>query len=165
MKRNISKSVALGGILAAVAVGIMCLGGIIPLATYSCPVLCIVAQALVLQFCGKRIAWAWYGAVSFLALFLGPDKEAAAVFLMLGYYPIIKPKMDSVRVSFLWKLLHFNTSIVLLYSILIRVMGLENAMEDFGELGMFGLCIILVLGNVTFILVDQFLNMMGKKMR
>ena len=165
MKRNNAKTVALGGILAAVAVVIMCLGGIIPLATYICPVLCIVAQALVLQFCGKRIAWAWFGTVSILALLLGPDKEAAAVFLLLGYYPIIKPKMDSVRIGLLWKLLHFNTAIVLLYTVLIRLLGLGDAMEEFRELGLLGIGIMLILGNMTFFLVDKVLEMMAQKMR
>ena len=75
--------------MAALAVVIMCMGGIIPMATYVCPMLCSLLLAVVLRLTGRRIAWAWYAAVSLLSLLLGPDKEAAAVFVFLGYYPII----------------------------------------------------------------------------
>ena len=73
--------IALGGILAALAVIVMAMGTMFPAATYVCPVLCIMVQELVRRQCGRKIAWAWYGAVSILGLLLSPDKEAAAVFL------------------------------------------------------------------------------------
>ena len=59
MGHNSAKSVALGGMMAALAVVIMCMGGIIPVATYVCPMLCALLLALVLRFVGRRIAWAW----------------------------------------------------------------------------------------------------------
>ena len=45
MRRNSAKEIALGGMLAALAMVIMCLGGLVPASTYVCPMLC----ALVLQ--------------------------------------------------------------------------------------------------------------------
>ena len=61
---------ALGGVMAALAVVIMSMGTLIPIATYSCPVLCALLLQLVLKTCGSRIAWAWYGAVTILSLLL-----------------------------------------------------------------------------------------------
>ena len=58
--------------------------------------ICPRTQA-VLKTCGVRIAWAWYGAVAILSLLLAPDKEAAAVFAFLGYYPIVTPNGRSPR--------------------------------------------------------------------
>ena len=84
MRKN-SKQMALGGIFAALAVVIMNLGGLIPIATYVCPALCMVLLSLVHRACGGRVAWAWYGAVAILSLLLSPDKEASAVFAFLGY--------------------------------------------------------------------------------
>ena len=75
-----AKSVALGGMLAAVAVVVMCLGGLIPFATFVCPTICILVLQMVRSFTTNRIALAWYGAVSILCVLLAPDKEAAAVF-------------------------------------------------------------------------------------
>ena len=82
-----AKQIALGGILGALAVTILFLGGLIPVSTYICPVLCMLILQTVMNFCGRRMAWAWYTMVSFLALLLGPDKEAAAILVLLGYYP------------------------------------------------------------------------------
>ena len=158
-----SSAVALGGMLAAVAMVIMCLGGLIPVATYVCPMLCAVLQFLVLRLCGRRIAWAWFCAVSLLSLLLGPDKEAAAVFVLLGYYPMIKPRLDAMRLRWLWKLLLFNGAVVLLYTVLLRFMGLESVSAEFQEFGNPALVVMLIMGNTTFFLLDRLLDMMGKK--
>ena len=84
-KRTPAANIALGGILAALAVVVMSMGTLIPVATYVCPMLCAILLQMVLKLCGRRMAWAWYGAVTLLSLLMAPDKEAAAVFLALGY--------------------------------------------------------------------------------
>ena len=89
----------MGGVFAALAVVIMNLGGLIPMATYVCPTLCMVILSFVHMACGRRIAWSWYAAVSILSLLMSPDKEAAAVFAFLGYYPILKPVFDRKHVA------------------------------------------------------------------
>lgn len=150
-----SYPVALGGVLAALAIVVMTLGGMIPFATYVCPVLCSLLLFLVLRFCGERIGWAWYFAVMILSLLLGPDKEAAAVFAALGYYPILKPKVDRSRFRFLWKVLLFNAVTLLLYVSLIYLFGMQYIATEFQELGHIGLIIMAVLGNVTFFMLDK----------
>jgi hypothetical protein len=156
---------AMGGVFAALAVVIMNLGGLIPVATYTTPVLCMLLLKIVLVTCGKRIAWAWYAAVAILGLLISPDKEAAAVFLFLGYYPILKPKFESMKGKWLWKLLLFNASMVLLYSILIRFMGLEAVMGEEEELGEIMLLVLLILGNVTFLALDRLLTILDLRIR
>lgn len=144
----------MGGVFAALAVVVMCLGTIIPVATFACPMVCMVLLTVVYRLTGSRIAWAWYSAVSILSLLLGPDKEAAAVFVFLGYYPIIKPWIDKRRLSFLWKLVVFNASIFLMYSVLIHLFGMDQVMEDLEELGVAMTVVTLLLGNVTLFLLD-----------
>lgn len=154
---------ALGGIMAALAVVIMCLGGLIPLATYVCPMLCAVLLMLVLKQAGKRVAWAWYGAVSILSLLLGPDKEAAAVFVFLGYYPILKPWLDQRKLSVLWKLALFNTAIFTMYFVLVNVLGLADVAAEFEELGTVMTTVTLVLGNATLFMLDTLLSALEKR--
>ena len=156
--KNSAGQMALGGMMAALAIVIMCLGGLIPVATYVCPMLCTVLLAFVLKFCGKRVAWAWYGAVSVLCLLLAPDREGAAVFLVLGYYPIVKLYLDGTKLQWLWKGLLFNSSALALYGILIFFLGLEQIVSEFEELGTVMTVTALVLGNVTFFLLDKVLN-------
>lgn len=157
-KRTPASSVALGGVLAALAVVVMSLGTIIPVATYVCPMFCALLLQVVLKSCGVRIAWAWYGAVTILSLLLAPDKEAAAVFAFLGYYPIVKPRLDKTRLRWLWKGLLFNASVLVMYWLLLRVFGLAQVTEDFEEIGVVMLIVLLILGNVTFFLLDKLLE-------
>lgn len=165
MRNKKASSVALGGVLAAVAVVIMCLGGLIPLATYICPMLCAIIAFLVLQYCGRKTAWVWYAVVAILCLLLGPDKEAAAVFLMLGYYPIIKPIFEHSRLHWLWKLLLFNGSVILLYRLLLGLFGMTDIASDFAVLGTIGLVIMLLLGNAVFFMLDFLLTMLQRKLQ
>lgn len=162
-KRTPASVIALGGVLAALAVVIMSLGGLIPVATFVCPVLCMILLALVLRRCGRRIGWAWYGAVAILSLLLSPDKEAAAIFLFLGYYPIVKPGLDRKKCRWLWKGLLFNASILILYGMLLRLFGMAQVAAEFEEMGMAMTAVTLLLGNMTFFLLDRVLTLRFRK--
>ena len=154
---------ALGGMMAALAVVVMTLGGTIPLNTFLCPIVCMMVLRFVLSIVGKRVAWAWYGAVSILSLLLGPDKEAAAIFLVLGYYPILKPRLDKMKGGLVIKLALFNVVILAMYWVLIRILGMDQIASDYGELGRVMTVFMLVLGNVTFWMLDIVLGKPLKK--
>ena len=163
--RTNSRNMAMGGVFAALAVVTMNLGGLIPMATYVCPAICMVILSFVHRACGSKIAWTWYAAVSILSLLMSPDKEAAAVFAFLGYYPILKPKIETLKGKWLWKLAVFNGSMVLLYSILIRIMGITEITGESEELAGIMLIILLVLGNVTFLALDRLLTILETRLR
>ena len=158
MKRIQAKSVALGGMMAALALVIMCLGGLIPVATFVCPMLCMLILQFVAQICGSRLGWAWYGAVAILSLLMGPDKEAAAVFAFLGFYPLVKPKLDTWKLGLVLKLLLFNGAIGLMYWVLIHLFGMAQVAAEYQELGMVMTAVMLALGNVVFFLLDRILS-------
>ena len=143
--------------MAALAVVIMCLGGIVPVATYVCPMLCMLLLQFVLGSCGTRTAWAWYGAVALLSLLMGPDKEAAAVFAFLGYYPIIRPALEKTRLKWLWKALLFNTAILTMYWLLMHLLGMDALTKEFSEMGTVMLAVLGLAGNLTFFLLDRIL--------
>lgn len=162
-KRTPAANIALGGVLAALAVVVMGMGTLIPVATYVCPILCAVLLQTVLKTCGVRIAWAWYGAVAILSLLLAPDKEAAAVFAFLGYYPVVKPKIDRRKEKWLWKALLFNVSTLVMYWLLMHLFGLDQIAAEFEEMGAVMTIVMLLLGNVTFFLLDRLLGMKMKR--
>lgn len=157
-----SRRIAVGGMMAALAVVLMAMGGMIPVATYVIPMLCMFLLRFVFGSCGRRIAWAWYGAVALLGLLFCPDKEAAAVFAALGYYPIVKPKLDKARLPWLWKGLLFNGTVLILYWLLLNLFGLQQVVQDFEEIGTIMTVILLVMGNLVFLLIDILL---GRKIR
>ena len=157
-KNTPAYAVALGGVLAALAVVVMSLGTIIPVATYICPMACILMAQVVRQTCGSRYGWAWYGAVAILSLLLAADKEAAAVFAALGYYPLVKPRLEKRKFPWLWKGLLFNAVILILYWALMNLLGMDAIAEEFAEAGTVMTIVMILLGNVTFFLLDVVLS-------
>ena len=161
VERTNAKQIALGGVFAALAVVVMCLGGLIPIATFVCPMICMLVLQLIVRLCGKRMGWAWYGCVAILSVLLGPDKEAAAVFVFLGYYPIVKPRMDRLRLPWLWKLLYFNAVVLALYQILFYLLGMDQLAAEYRELGAVLTVVMLCLANIVFVLLDRVLSRFG----
>ena len=156
--RTEARKIAFGGMFAALAVVTMSLGGLIPVATFTCPMLCMLLLAFVTKMCGNRIGWAWYGAVALLSVLLGPDKEAASVFVFLGFYPIVKPWFDRSRLAVLPKLALFNVLILTMYALLIRLFGMDQIAAEFAEVGTVLTAFMLLLGNVIFLLLDRVLT-------
>ncbi|MCI7019486.1 MAG: hypothetical protein MR913_06720 [Clostridiales bacterium] len=157
-KKTSAYSMALGGLLAALGVVVMSLGTIIPVATYICPMICMILAQVVLKTSGTRVGWAWYGAVAILSLLLAPDKEAAAVFAALGYYPIVKPRLEKTKWPWLWKAVLFNAVILTLYWLLMHLFGMDALAEEFAEAGAVMTAVMLLLGNVIFFLLDRVLS-------
>ena len=162
MRSTPAKQIAFGGMMAALALVIMNLGSLIPVATFVCPMFCMLILAFVTKMCGHRIGWAWYGAVAILSALMAPDKEAAAVFVFLGYYPILKNRIEGKPGAFVWKILLFNSAILIMYGLLIRVFGMAKIAAEYQELGMVMTFLMLIIGNVTFFLLDRALTRLSR---
>ena len=154
MRRGEARVIAFGGMMAALAMVIMNLGSLIPVATYVCPMFCMLILAFVCKMCGNRIGWAWYGAVAILSVLMAPDKEAAAVFAFLGFYPIIKPKFDRLRFPWIPKLALFNVLILVMYWLLLHLFGMDQIRAEFAEMGRILTVVMLLMGNLIFFLLD-----------
>ena len=158
MKKTPASQIAFGGMMAALALVIMNMVGLIPIATYVCPSLCMVLLSIVLKLCGKRIGWAWYGAVTILSVLMAPDKEAAMIFAVIGYYPIIKPAFERTKMPNACKYLYFNVVILLVYWLMINLMGLTEIAKEFAEMGLLFTIVTLLMGNMVFQLLDKILT-------
>ena len=158
MRNTPAKQIAFGGVFAALALVIMNLGSLIPVATYVCPILCMLILAFVTKMCGNRIGWAWYGAVAILSCLMSPDKEAAAVFVFLGFYPILKPRFDRMRFPIIPKLLFFNVLILVMYWLLLKLLGMDQIAAEFAEMGKVLNAVMLVMGNLIFYMTDVALS-------
>ena len=58
----------------------------------------------------------------------------------------------------LWKAILFNVAILLMYWLLINLFGMAALAAEFREMGTLLLVVTLVLGNVTFFLLDRILT-------
>ncbi len=152
--------VALGGVLAALAVVILLLGGMIPIGTYLAPMLAALSLVILLAELPKSLCLGWYCIVALLGVLLCPDKETAFVFVFLGWYPLAKPALDRLPKlpGLLCKLLIFNASTAALYALLILVFRLEALVREAQETGMILLVAIVLMGNLSFILFDLVLG-------
>ena len=79
-----AKELALGGMFTALGVVLLCLGGVVPLALYACPILASAVLLPVRERCSKRVAWNCYAAIAILGTLLGPDKEASMLSWLLS---------------------------------------------------------------------------------
>ena len=156
MRRTKTKVLALGAVLSALAVVVMMLGGLIPAATFCCPILAGFVLIPVLFEGGAAMALCAWGAAAILSLLLGPDKEAAMLYALLGWYPALRPKIQRLRGPLRWavKLLLFNTAVAIAYALLLYVLGLDALRAEFAGMGKVMLIVTLLMGNAVFILFD-----------
>ena len=118
--KGTTRLLALCGVLTALGVVLLCLGGIVPFALYICPILASIALLPVRS--RPRYAWCCYGAIALLGLLLCPDKEVSLLFCFTGYYPLLKPRLDALRSRLLTltlKLLWAAVSMAALYALIL----------------------------------------------
>ena len=144
MKRS-TKELALCGVMTALSVVLLCLGGVIPLAVYACPMLASCALLVLRETCRARYAWCCWAAVALLTLLLGADKEAAAL--------IRRPAL-----RWLAKLALAVVSVGTMYLVLLYVLGLTQVTEEFADTAPWLLWITAALGLVVFIVYDILLR-------
>ena len=158
-----SKKIALTGMLCALAVAIMMMGALFPLATFCCPALAGLMLIPIFVECGEKLSWCAYAAMAALSLMLCPDKEAALLFAFLGYYPILRWRLEQIRSGLLRiiaRLGIFNIAVGLTYLLLIFVFRMDRVMQEYREMGLIITAACLVLGNITLLLYDRLLAIM-----
>lgn len=145
-----TKRIAFCGMMTALGVVILLLGGFLGIGTYAAPLL---AGLLILP-AGKRwgvkyqvLLWL---AIGLLGLFLVSDVEESLMFLgFFGWYPIVRPALQKLPKLLGWvvKFLVFNVPVIALETVLILFL----VPEDMGA----GLALLLLaLANVTFLIYD-----------
>ena len=155
-----SREIALCGMMNALAVVIMNLGGIVPMATFCTPILAMIVLLPVLEEYGAKLGWCAWVTVSILSLLQVADRETAFVYVFFGWYPMVRPAVNKLptklgRLGV--KLIICNAVIALLYGAVLRVMGLTADLLEGTKLMNYAL---LALGNAAFLLLDLVLGRM-----
>ncbi len=159
-KLSAAERTALGGIVAALSVVCMMLTSVIPIATYSCPILAGILIVIVVIEADAKLAFFVYCAVSVLSLLLVTDKEAAVYFVLLfGYYPILKQSIERLKpraVQWILKLCVFNVGVIVAFFITINLLSVPKESFEIG--GVYLPWVFLIAGNVVFVLYDAALS-------
>ncbi|MDD3231590.1 MAG: hypothetical protein PHE09_20630 [Oscillospiraceae bacterium] len=157
MKQDRTVKVAFCGIATALALVFICLGGLIPVMTYAMPALAGLMLMPVVAELGVSWAWPVYAASAVLGMLLGPDKDAAVIYvLFFGYYPIMKAVIErhahSKLLCLLLKLALFNVIAVAVFYINIYLLNVPKS--SFTIAGFYLPGVLLLLGNFVFLLYD-----------
>ncbi len=166
MKKNQRKSWAMAycGIVAALCVALMLLGAVIPIAMFIAPAVAGFLIVTVCVECGLQMALTAYAAVSLLALLFVPDKEVALIFtVLLGYYPLVKPKFERIRPALLrgvCKLLLCNGAVLAMYGLIYLLVPMGSISQELRTTAMAATLVTLAMGNVAFLLYDRALHNM-----
>ena len=148
---------ALSSLMCALAVVFLWMSGVLPLATYGFPVLASFTLVPVRDECSKSYAWCCYAASAVLGLLLCADREAALVFLFLGYYPLLKPGLDARRSKLprlFAKLALCSVAMGTMYLLILFVFKLDAVVQEFEATAPWLLWATAGLGLLLFIVYD-----------
>jgi hypothetical protein len=150
--------IALGGVLTALAVSVMFLGGVIPLATYISPAIASIAVLYFAVEYGTKYALGIYVSIAVIVLLLSPDKEQALLFAcFLGWYPAVKFPLE-LRFKGLAlpviKASICSACIAGLYYIITKVFVLDAVREEFSQYSTVIVVVLAILGLFTFMVFD-----------
>jgi hypothetical protein len=145
---------ALCGVLAALATVCLFLGGAIPVASLSCPILASLVLIPVYLECGKKWGALWYVVVGILGLLLAPYKECAVLFVAYGAYPMLRKYLGRLPLGRLWKTVYFHIVLFAAYGIMLFVFPLPELQGEFADMGKLMLGVMVLMSNVCFWLYD-----------
>ena len=158
MRKTESQKIALCGMLGALSVVLLLLGSALQIGTYAAPMLAAFLLIPVLEEYGTRYALTLYVCVAILAVLFVPETELALFYvLVMGYYPVLRVKLNGVKSTLLrWvlKFAVFNAGTVLVYLLLFALLGpavLDELLAD----GTGMLAALLAAGNLSFWLCDR----------
>ena len=158
MRKTESQKIALCGMLGALSVVLLLLGSVLQIGTYAAPMLAAFLLIPVLEEYGTRYALTLYVCVAILAVLFVPETELALFYvLVMGYYPVLRVKLNGVKSTLLrWvlKFAVFNAGTVLVYLLLFALLGpavLDELLAD----GVGMLAALLAAGNLSFWLCDR----------
>ena len=144
-----SKKIAFCSIMAALSVILVMCGNIFQAASQAMPAIAGVIGVIIVIEIGVKWAFAAYFVSAALTFILGINEAG----MFFGYYPIIKPLIEKIRVraiEYIVKFALFNAAMIVSYAILIAVFSLAALGFD----KMLFAWITLAIGNIFFILYD-----------
>ena len=146
--RRQSRRLALCGLMTALSVTLLAMGSFVPLATFACPMLAMLC--LIPVICE-------YGAQTGLMVYAA---SVALFYLFLGWYPACRERLDRLPgvLRALVKCGVFTMSMTVMYLLILYLFRLEAVAAEFAGYTMWGIAGMLVVGNVTFLLLDRMLN-------
>lgn len=155
---------ALCGVFCALAVALLWMSGVLPLSTFIWPILASFTLLPVRESCRKSYAWSCFAAGAMLSLLLCADREAALLYCFLGYYPLLKPRFDTIRSRvprFLAKLALCTATMTVMYALILFIFRLPGVVEEFSSSAPWLLWVTAGTGLLLFVVYDLCIDRLG----
>ena len=150
------------GLICALSVAIMFIGGTLTLLDYSISGLCGAFLVIVIHEFGKTRAFFVYLVVAILSLLIVSEKNIALTYILIfGYYPILKSLIEKLNrkiLEFLLKLTIFFISNLLYFALTALAFGLAYLLES----GFLILILNFLASILTSLVYDLFLSSCAK---
>ena len=156
-----SKIIATCGMMAALAIVIMIVGGFLGIGMYASPMFAGLSLVPIGEKFGKKYHICLWLAVSMLSFMLVPEVEQNLMFFgLFGWYPILYPTLQKLPklLRVIVKLALFNGVVIAIEALVILVLVPE-------VLGAGILSVLLLMGNVIFLLYDLLIPKMNFLLR
>ncbi len=157
-----TRKIAFCGVLCALSTVIL-LATFFPYATYALAALAGIVFIPAALEMGPRYGICCYVVTALLASVLTPDPEAKVLFvLFFGYYPVLQLRLQlwhKTVASWVVKLAVFNVAVVSGFWIATALLGVST--DEFTIAGVYLPGILLLLGNVVFVVYDVALVRVG----
>ena len=155
-----ARKMALCGMLCALGVLLLLLGGVLAVLSYAAPVFCGLLVLCALERCGRAYAWSLYGATALLGILLCVQREGALFFAVFaGYYPMFRRFLEGrVRAKplrLLLGLLLFNGALLALS--LLMTLAFFGGSSLLAEAPVF-LALYALLSDLLFLVYDLLLG-------
>lgn len=155
---NKTWKITLGGLIAALAVGILFCSSWFPLGMFSVPALAGLALIVIVVECGWQWAAVAYAAVALLSFFILPDIRVSILFTcFFGYYPIVKSWTEHCKhrvLEWVGKLAVLNAAVALVWVLANYVLQLNITFSLFGYWNNWLLIPLWLGANAIFVLYD-----------
>jgi len=161
--KNSTKELALCSVLTAMAAALLFFGGVFALGFYLCPVLASAALIVAREEARPSYAWSCYVSASILGILLCPDKECASMFLFLGWYPLVQPRINAIpskTIRAIIKTAILTVSMSLMYTILIYVIGLQDLIDEMAGTALWLTIATIIPGVILFFMYDRMLPLL-----
>lgn len=149
--KTLSKRISVCSMMAAVGVVVMLLGAVLGLGMYVCPVIVGLCLIPIGRDYGTKYQIMLWIVISILSFILVPNPEENLMFAgLFGWYPALWPKLQKLPklLRLLLKLLLFNVIVIAIEALVMLVLVPEI-------MGTAMLLVLLVLGNIVFLLYDK----------
>ena len=156
-----SKQVALSGMIAALQLVLLFLGGVMWIFCYASPMFCGLAVIILNESVGKKFSLLTYIVCSIIAILFVPEKECALTYIFFfGYYPIIRDYFDKLpkALSVILKFVLYNVSIAA--SQLLLVFAFRIPFDN--SFGKWSIPMLVLSFNFVFFFYEKLLPRMTK---